>query len=292
MNRVPRYQEYIEPPNLAMPRADGRFHLYETSAGVVDPHYHPLVEFSFVVDGSGEEIVNGRAHQVAPGSATLRLPHQIHSFRADSEHRVRKYGCMFDMNTVVGTADDTIWCARLYQVGTRYESSVMLDSVSQRLVRGAFDVMRSEQRGPILFGRHHMLRSGLVQALTVFLRAIDSSDAADSTADPRRASAYGALLHHVHMNYTSPVSLGTVAKAAGVSTSYASRLFKEESGQNFVGYVHQLRVRSAAAMLVSSEMSVSDIAVAAGFESFRTFARVFREITGQTPATYRAARRN
>jgi transcriptional regulator GlxA family with amidase domain len=40
-------------------------------------------------------------------------------------------------------------------------------------------------------------------------------------------------------------------------------------------------------MLITTDLPVADITFAAGFESFRTFARVFREMKGLTPTQYR-----
>jgi transcriptional regulator GlxA family with amidase domain len=68
---------------------------------------------------------------------------------------------------------------------------------------------------------------------------------------------------------------------------YISRLFKDHVGQSFLTYLHGLRIKSAASLLISTEMPIADISTEVGFESYRTFLRVFREIRGQTPSDYR-----
>lgn len=290
MTRTAQYQMYLESPALNVPTTDIGFYLYKKSALTVAPHYHPIVEFSLVIEGSGVESVNGRTYRVEPGSATLRLPHQIHSFHADPGTVITKHGCMFDLNMIFGSPYDSAWCGRLYQVGSRYDSSVRLNESSRARVERSFQLLQEEHLGPATFGQSQIIHSGLMEALTIFLRHLGPHAVGDELAQRQKTSAFGVVIQHIHLNYTGPISLGSVAEATGLNSSYVSRLVKEQTGRNFVSYVHQLRISSAIAMLTSTEMAISDIAMEVGFESFRTFARVFRDIHGKTPGEYRSAR--
>lgn len=138
-------------------------------------------------------------------------------------------------------------------------------------------------------GRKSMARAKLVEAVLLFLRGMWTnplaSDQVKSTGE--RSGTFWSIVQHVHIHYMDKLTLESVAKNFFVSTAYVSRLFKEFAGQSFLQYVHQLRVNSAAHMLASTNMTVAEITFATGFESFRTFARVFKKMKGQTPTEYR-----
>jgi len=88
-------------------------------------------------------------------------------------------------------------------------------------------------------------------------------------------------------HYHEEITLSSVAGHFHISPSHLSELFKKHLGENFVHFLHELRVRHACRLLLSTDMTVSDIALEAGFGSYNTFSRVFRESQGVTPTEYR-----
>jgi len=43
------------------------------------PHRHNFIEFSYIVKGSGSELVNNKRHDLKPGTFSAILPYQVHS---------------------------------------------------------------------------------------------------------------------------------------------------------------------------------------------------------------------
>ena len=286
MSQAPRYQRYIESQVVRFPDSDIRIFPFETGYGEASPHYHAAAELSVMVAGEGIESVNGREHRVGPGSVTLRLPHHIHAYTAISPGGF-KCGLMFEMNMLFGSAADADWCGRLFQVGSYYESSTRLHGADLVQMMAAYDLLRAEYEKDGHVGHDGMAKSLLSQMLILFLR-----NARPIEGRMRQSSAEGntilpSLLQYVHVNYTKPIGLASVARHFGVSTSYISRLLRENTGKGIVAYVHELRVISATAMLSSTDMSAAEIAQSVGFESLRTFNRVFRDVLGVTPTDYR-----
>ncbi|MDR0464006.1 MAG: AraC family transcriptional regulator [Treponema sp.] len=88
-------------------------------------------------------------------------------------------------------------------------------------------------------------------------------------------------------NYTRKLSLKEIADASGLSAPYFSTVFKDEMGENLSNYLNRLRVEKAAAMLITTDLSINEIAVACGFEDQSWFSKIFRNNTGFTPGKYR-----
>jgi AraC-like DNA-binding protein len=83
------------------------------------------------------------------------------------------------------------------------------------------------------------------------------------------------------------LSLRKVAKTANISANHLSEKFKQVTGVNFVDYIALTRFEKACNLLLNSNLRISEIAFAVGFQSLSQFNRVFKKLSGKTPTTYR-----
>jgi AraC-like DNA-binding protein len=86
------------------------------------------------------------------------------------------------------------------------------------------------------------------------------------------------------------LSLTKVAKSVHISPNHLSEKFKEVTGVNFVDYIARIRVGKTRDLLQDSQLRISEIAFAVGFQSLSQFNRVFKRLSGKSPSAYRAAR--
>jgi len=103
----------------------------------------------------------------------------------------------------------------------------------------------------------------------------------------RHFSALRKAERYIWENYTRKISLKEIARASGLSAPYFSTIFKEEMGENLSNYLNRLRVEKAAVMLATTNLPISGIAAACGFEDQSWFSKIFKNNTGFTPAKYR-----
>jgi AraC-like DNA-binding protein len=85
------------------------------------------------------------------------------------------------------------------------------------------------------------------------------------------------------------ITLGEVARAAGMSIYYFCKMFKKEMGLTFTEYLARLRVETVKRMLLDPHKRISEAAYDAGFQSLSQFNRVFRHFAGETPSNFRDA---
>lgn len=83
------------------------------------------------------------------------------------------------------------------------------------------------------------------------------------------------------------LSLHDTAEHVSMSTTYFSRLFKEETGWNFVKYLTDVRMRHAEQLLTSPDYKVGDVALAVGYTSYYHFAKTFKKVKGMSPTDFR-----
>lgn len=95
------------------------------------------------------------------------------------------------------------------------------------------------------------------------------------------------ILIYLEEHCTEPLSVTQAAAHFGYSAGRFSHLFNERVGCPFIRYVNNLRCIRARRMLLQENIPLIDVATACGFSSIRTFHRVYKDYTGETP---RAAR--
>ena len=98
---------------------------------------------------------------------------------------------------------------------------------------------------------------------------------------------YDAVVYMAKHYGDEEVSLTKMAQDLGYSPFALSRVFSGTFHTNFNQYLNELRLNQAVALLQSSEDSITDVAMNAGFTSMRTFNRVFQERFHTTPREYR-----
>jgi transcriptional regulator GlxA family with amidase domain len=81
--------------------------------------------------------------------------------------------------------------------------------------------------------------------------------------------------------------VGRLARVSGVSEAHFARSFKQAFGVPPHRYLLTRRIERATALLRDTDLSVTEIALQAGWESLGTFGRTFREITGESPVAVR-----
>jgi len=103
----------------------------------------------------------------------------------------------------------------------------------------------------------------------------------------RHFSALRKAERYIWKHYTRKLSLKEIANASGLSAPYFSTVFKEEMGENLSNYLNRLRIEKAAAMLITTNMPISEVARICGFEDQSWFSKIFKNNTNLTPGKYR-----
>ncbi|MEK6795949.1 MAG: AraC family transcriptional regulator [Spirochaetota bacterium] len=110
----------------------------------------------------------------------------------------------------------------------------------------------------------------------------------DSLArDAAIAERYRALFSHLEHGAFDTLSIGSIARAMGMSVSGLSRAFFRDTGETIRAYRDRKLMRRAKDLLVLTARSVKDVARELGFNDEFYFSRYFKKQTGFSPADYR-----
>lgn len=92
---------------------------------------------------------------------------------------------------------------------------------------------------------------------------------------------------YIQQHYQETLRLEDVSHAVGFNATYFSVLFKNETGQNFMDYLTELRINKSKELLCTDILSVQDVAEQVGYRDLKYFSRLFKKITGVSPSDYR-----
>jgi AraC family transcriptional regulator len=106
--------------------------------------------------------------------------------------------------------------------------------------------------------------------------------------DPVQTPALLDLLRDICIRLDRDVSLAALAARSGWSRFHLHRAFRQLAGETPKQYTQRLRLTRAAGTLATTDKTVLEIAIAAGFTSPEVFARAFRRQFERNPAQYRS----
>lgn len=95
------------------------------------------------------------------------------------------------------------------------------------------------------------------------------------------------ITRYLQEHLSEEISLSVLAEEFHLNPQYISQLFKSEIGVGFLTYLTNMRLEKAKKLLVSTALSVAEIAEQCGYSDYRVFTKVFKKTEGITPSQFR-----
>ena len=106
-------------------------------------------------------------------------------------------------------------------------------------------------------------------------------------ADPAYAERIEAVKKHIRLHIDQPLDRAVLAQVAGFSVPHFHRVFVAHTGMNIAGYVRAVRMERAGRKLRMGAVDITEVALAAGYDSHASFARAFKRHFGLCPSDFR-----
>lgn len=97
---------------------------------------------------------------------------------------------------------------------------------------------------------------------------------------------------YIHAHLEEQFQLKDLAKEVYISPFHLSRTFKQITGMSLTSYILKIRIAAAERLLVSTSLSITEIANKVGFNDAAYFSTKFRQINKVTPSIYRNEQKN
>lgn len=246
-------------------------------------HYHDYIEFLYALDTDMNVWINGSPHKMLTGDLVIINSGELHniSFNKDSHYICVKFSpriLYFDDNS-------------LFEF--KYVTPFLSDRSPQKLFHKkdfenvdvhalSIEIMDEwEQQRPAY---ELSIRANILKIFAGIFRYWDKQNVFHSEAtmtDPIKKA-----LLYISENFDS-VTERDAAACCGLSYNHFSASFKKAVGRSFSDYITLLRLSEAEKLLISTEQSITDIALSCGFSSTSHFISRFKAQKGITPGQLR-----
>lgn len=141
--------------------------------------------------------------------------------------------------------------------------------------------------GAGLSGLDNILQADTLAGLKAELYNIASVTAEKLNNKRSRNSIVEFMVRYINENCHNDISLEVIANEAYISPGYASLLFKQNIGINFVDYLHKARIEKACSLLKDIRLKIYEVSSIVGYNDEKYFSQVFKKYKGVTPSQYR-----
>ena len=133
---------------------------------------------------------------------------------------------------------------------------------------------------------HHEYRLS-IQLSKVWLEFISLLHDRKEVSPSKNYQRIRAIISIIHANYKQPISIQDIANAAHISKTECLRCFQKFVHDSPYQYLLKYRLHMSTSLLIATEMSITDIALAVGFHSISSYIKYFKIYYQTTPYKYR-----
>jgi AraC family transcriptional regulator, L-rhamnose operon transcriptional activator RhaR len=282
MNRL-RVADYFFVPELpvvvfAMP-----------AQGAMAVHRHEFAELTIITGGTASHMTAQGRYPITAGDVFFVPPEQPHGF--SDVRGLSLVNVLFLPKRLPENPDEVRgmpgWRA-LFESEPKYRDAQGFAG-HLRLPPEELERVTTLVRELAEESKHYMAgATALVESLfTQLVVRLARSYGAHASPAGRRLLAVQKAIRHIEERHADTVELNVLAKKAGMSLSTFKRAFKAVTGTSPINYLLQVRLVRACHLLRDADKTVTEAALAAGFNDGNYFARQFRARMGCTPREWR-----
>ncbi len=245
-------------------------------------HWHQCLEILWISKGYGIVVVDNQHYTARPGRLFIFPPFRLHKVQVDASasnpyHRTTMH---IEQSEVLGALRDFPRQQHQFSLLSSSEAPAQACDLSERSafveqILGNFAALEREGAPPtsdVAF---------LVMQLMGFLPSRPEA------WRPRNPTVATRIMDWIERHYSEKFSLERLAEEMGLSRSYTSRLFRQQTGGSLHEYLLSRRIKRACELLRNTTLPVEAIAAATGFSDVTWFITSFKKMMNCTPLKYR-----
>lgn len=245
-------------------------------------HVHEYCEIFYLKSGSCIYSVNGNLYHLTAGDVFLVTPGDYHCTRYEGLVPCERV-VVYCLPSVI-PEDYMLLHSDISEKLSR-SGKVVLVKKGQLQLENILERMLEENNIPDEYS-HELLKLQMMTLLLILKRngifVYEQLKHRDNISTDIEDA-----LRYIAQNFSLPLTLDEVAAKINLTPTYLSKKFKKVTGVTFKEYVNFIRIRQACQMLLTTDDSITTIAINCGFNSSNYFKDCFRRINGISPRAYR-----
>jgi len=249
---------------------DNCIKIAERASKHIEPHIHSAIEIVYVKEGTLEMGMGTDLFHMEEGDLGIIFPNIIHHYQVFSEGKNKV--CFIQMIPAVNEA--------IYKKISEFipeDPVIHKDCIDNTLKNIIEAVVNPEERNGLILASY--IQTILAKCMPIFT-LIERNDVSNE-------DIISQVVSYVSSNFQEALSLDKMSLDLGVSKYALSRVFSGTFHRNFNQYLNDVRLNYALHCMETTNDTILDICMESGFESQRTFNRVFKDRFHMTPREYR-----
>jgi AraC-like DNA-binding protein len=235
------------------------------------PHWHEHFELHYILEGQCIIYSNQKPLQVDEGSLVIINSNELHegiSLVSDYSGLV----IIFKMST---------FSKEVANYHVVFQSLISGDTKIKNLMK----VINEEENGKML-GYKLALKGQIYELITYLLRnyVVENLSDKENLKRIQNLERLNLVLQYIRDNYAETITISELAQLIHLSDYRFCHLFKESVGQSPLNYINEVRLKNAHQLLEKKDMTISEVALAVGFQDYNNFGRLFRRYYGYPPS--------
>ncbi len=261
------------------------------------PHFHSSMEIIYVTSGEIKANLNGQIYIVKEKNFLIVPSYTIHAYVTETSSKSYIFTIPLDAISGYKSTFFKKTFASLLVEDPNYGTELLhcmeaICTLSDLSIVGrnneTEEVTSCYPTAVQLPGdMNSLLKENTVKGYTyVFLGLLIKQVGLIDIPNTKISSLAQDILVFLQDNYLTMLSLEDISNHFGYSKSRFSHIFNEYFGCKLIEYINGLRCRHALELLLEKKTTITEIALASGFDSTRTFYRAFQKCFGCTPSQY------
>lgn len=248
-------------------------------------HYHNFYEIFYLWSGSCRFLLKDTVYQLEAGDLVFIAPGELHhSLYSVGEvceivmiYFKEEYLHLPNFPAATNNREDTGGKLHSFMGSV---PAVYQDALHSLLNRMLTENSRFDQYS------EHFERCYLEELLLMLMRHSVMNEKEPDLLNSRDADILLAT-KYIYNNFRKPLTLEEVSSVASLSPTYFSKKFKLITGMGFKEYLNFVRLKHAQTALLTTNSSITDIALEYGFNDSNYFKDLFKKVYGKSPREYR-----
>ncbi|MDR1882875.1 MAG: AraC family transcriptional regulator [Prevotella sp.] len=251
-------------------------------------HYHPELELTYIEQSSGMRIVGDSIESFQPGDLVLVGSKIPHIWKNDIEYINGK--AVFAKAVVIkflpDFAGNQLWNipemdkirSLIYDLAPY---GFKLEGATKDIVAAKMKILLAKSPAKQII---HLLEILDIMSEAEKYRLLSKFQVSQNEKDGDKINL---ILSFLQTNFARKISLKNIADKACMHQNSLCTYFKKETGKTIFDVLHEIRLKQACHLLLTTDDSIAVISSKVGFYSQTLFNRKFKEVCGTTPLLYR-----
>ncbi len=257
---------------------------YENNPENFPPHWHTAAEFTIALEDGSNYKINDISYQLQKGDVLLVWPQQIHETITSPSGSV-----LFIQfpSTIIENNLDLVSISR-FLYDCHHISNTKEPELSKYISEQIIEIKKIHNSSdPLSETKCKLCIYNILLKIGEYVLTKSQNDSVIDKGLENTWKYIHSACNYILENSAENITQSDVAKHIGISTFYFSKLFKQHMHMSFPTYLANIRVKSAASLLLDASLSITECAFQAGFQSTTAFNKTFHDVTGYSPRDYR-----